>query len=245
MKIKSNFMKMLLIAKSNARTLINNRSNNFKISYSQCGEDLIIRQLFNDLGISSIAYVDIGAHHPTYLSNTYLFYADGSSGVCVEPDPVLFRFFIEDRPRDINLNCGVGPISGEADFYVMNTATLNTFSAEEANRYASSGKNYIRYVRKIMIKHINEIFSDNFRISPNLVSIDIEGWDLMVLKSFDFKKYRPEVFCIETLSYTDDKSEKKLTEIIELMHANDYLTYADTYINTIFVDRASWENRPS
>ncbi len=65
----------------------------------------------------------------------------------------------------------------------------------------------------------------------------------MILQNFDFETYRPAVFCVETLTYTEDKSERKLTEIIELMHANGYLTYADTYINTVFVDAAAWKRR--
>ena len=44
-------------------------------SFSQEGEDLILKRLFdhlkpNDKGF----YIDIGAHHPVRFSNTYLFY---------------------------------------------------------------------------------------------------------------------------------------------------------------------------
>jgi FkbM family methyltransferase len=225
------------------RQLQRNHSENFKISYSQCGEDIILRQLLMALGISKVSYLDIGAHHPTYLSNTYLFYENGDNGVCVEPDPSLFRAFGKKRPRDIHLNCGVGVVPGEADFFVMSTSTLNTFSKEEAERYQSYGQQRIMKTIRIELETINEIIRQNFEKSPNLISLDVEGLDYLILQNFDFKKYRPEVFCLETLSYTEDKSERKLTEIIELMHANDYLTYADTYINTIFVDTAAWNNR--
>lgn len=97
---------------------------------------------------------------------------------------------------------------------------------------------------KIELKVINEILEKYFERCPNLVSLDVEGMDYEILDSFDFRKYRPDVFCLETLSYNEDKSERKLTEIIDLMHENDYLTYADTYVNTIFVDKAAWDGRP-
>jgi FkbM family methyltransferase len=197
-----------------------------------------------DLGLEDFRYLDIGAHHPTYLSNTYFFYHQGASGVCVEPDPSLFQEFPRLRPRDIHINCGVGLVSGFADFFVMSTPTLNTFSIEEATRYAASGNYYIKTQKKIEIQCVNNLIENNFTSCPNLVSLDIEGWDLIVLRNFNFRRYRPEIFCIETLSYTEDNSERKLTEIIEFMHQNNYMTYADTYINTIFVDRTSWENRP-
>jgi len=221
-----------------------NYSENFKISYSQCGEDLILQHLFTVLGISNVSYLDVGAHHPTYLSNTYLFYENGGSGVCVEPDPALFEAFGKKRPRDVHLNCGVGiTTTGDADFFVMSTTTLNTFSKEEAERYQSYGHQRIMKTIKIKLETINEIIRQNFEKSPHLVSLDVEGFDYAIVQNFDFSKYRPEVFCLETLTYTEDKSERKLTEIIDLMHENDYLTYADTYINTIFVDKSAWKNR--
>ena len=94
------------------------------------------------------------------------------------------------------------------------------------------------------MKTVNEIIEHNFEKCPNLISLDIEGMDYLILQNFDFKKYRPEVFCVETLTYAEDKSERKLVEIIELMRINGYFSYADTYVNTIFVDNAAWNNRP-
>jgi hypothetical protein len=41
-------------------------------SYSQEGEDLILRRIFNGQGAGF--FVDVGAHHPKRYSNTYYFY---------------------------------------------------------------------------------------------------------------------------------------------------------------------------
>jgi len=48
-----------------------------KISYSQCGEDLIISHIIKSLSIQTPTYIDVGAHHPFYLSNTAYFYNGG------------------------------------------------------------------------------------------------------------------------------------------------------------------------
>ena len=225
------------------RQILRNISDNKKISYSQCGEDLIVRHLLNVLGISNIRYLDIGAHHPQYLSNSYLFYVNGDRGVCVEPDPALLREFVVQRPGDINMNCGVGALPGSAAFYVMSTSTLNTFSEEEAQRYQSYGTHQIVKTLSVELKTINEILGHAFPSCPHFVSLDVEGLDYVILNSLDFERFRPQVFCLETLSFTEDKTERKLTEIIDLMHSKGYMTYADTYINTIFVDKAAWEKR--
>jgi FkbM family methyltransferase len=216
-----------------------------KISYSQCGEDLIIRFIFEQLQIIHPTYIDIGAHHPFYISNTALFYEKGSRGVNIEPDPVLFKEIKKERSLDVCLNVGIGASIEEAvNFYVMSSSTLNTFSEDEAKRYVEYGNNTIKQIIKLPILTINEIISKYFNNkSPNLISLDVEGMDLIVIKSLDFSSYRPEVICVETLSYTEDKTEEKQKEIIEYIIKQGYILYADTYINSVFVERGKWENR--
>lgn len=107
-----------------------------RISYSQTGEDLIVESVFTALGIPRPSYLDIGAHDPVYLSNTYIFYRKGCRGVCVEADTALHRKIARKRPGDVCLNIGIGASGeGTAPFYIMSSPTLNTFSREEAERY--------------------------------------------------------------------------------------------------------------
>lgn len=214
-----------------------------RVSYAQCGEDLIIDFLFSTLKPERVRYLDIGAHHPTHLSNTYFFYERGANGVCVEPDAALAQAFAKARPRDRCLNIGIGPQDGVADFFHMTTSTLNTFSREQAERYRSYGNQRIERVARVPIRNINAVIGENFDGAPELVSLDVEGLDLAVLQSLDFSRYRPLVFCVETLSYTENQTERKLDEIISWMKRQGYMLYADTYINSIFVDGGVWRKR--
>jgi FkbM family methyltransferase len=216
-----------------------------RISYSQAGEDLIVQGLMESLRIEQPSYLDIGAHHPTHMNNTYLFYLKGSRGVCIEPDPEMFALLKSKRPRDKCLNLGVGPKSEEAsDFYVMSTKSLSTFSKADAERYQSYGKQKIRQVLRIPIVSINELFQRHLDKCPDFLSIDVEGTELQILRALDFSKFRPPVFCIETLTYTEDKTEEKLVDLIEYLKMRSYLPYADTYVNTVFVDVERWQKRP-
>ena len=215
----------------------------FKKSYAQCGEDLIVDHLIKIIGVKEPYYLDLGAHHPTYLSNSYYFYEKGFTGVCVDADPSLISAFEKIRQRDLILNLGVGIEKSVLDFYLMSSKTLNTFSKAEAERYVSYGNQQIEKVIKVEVETVNSIIKKHCKRVPNLISLDVEGLDFMILQSFDFDQFRPEIFCIETLSYTEDKTERKLTEIIELMNQKGYMVYADTYINTIFVDKNIWANR--
>jgi FkbM family methyltransferase len=215
-----------------------------KISYAQSGEDLIVKCIFESLRTLKPSYLDIGAHDPKLLSNTFLFYKLGAHGVCVEPDPTIFSKLKRARPRDVCLNVGVGTDPAEtADFYVMTARTLNTFSKEVAERYQSYGTFKIERVIPIPILSVNEIIRRYCKTPPQLISIDVEGLELPILRSLDFENMRPAVLCIETLTYTEDKTEHKLEDTIDFVRGQGYFLYADTYINSIFVDESIWQAR--
>lgn len=213
----------------------------YRKSWSQCGEDLIMRYLFDLLRIARPSYIDIGAHHPWYYNNTYLFYRQGARGVNVEPDPSLYAGLRKGRPRDVNLNIGIGPREAEMDFYVMSSRTLNTFSAIEARKYVEQQGLRIVATRRIKVRTFAQAVDTHMGRTPDLVSVDVEGLDLDLLRSIDFSRYRPHVFCVETISYAQgDGSGIKSAEIHALMIGNGYKLYADTYINSIYVAESSW-----
>lgn len=221
-------------------------TRDYKRSYAQCGEDLIVSYVFGWLGVSKPSYLDLGAHHPTFLSNTYYFYLQRNYGVCVEPDPVYFQGFQKKRGRDVCLNVGVGTHSStEADFFLMSAPTLNTFSEEEARRFEAETSYTIVKKIKVPIICINEIVEKHFTDGPNFVSLDIEGLDIEILKAFDFQRWRPQVFCVETVVFSEQRAGAvKISDIIEFMQQRNYFVYADTYVNTIFVDKAAWLDQP-
>jgi FkbM family methyltransferase len=212
-------------------------------AYSQFGEDLIIAHLFSQCGISKPTYLDIGANEPRYISNTYFFYLRGSRGVLIEPNPYLYKKLKSARPGDTVLNTGIGFTEvAEADFYVFpNYANgLSTFSEKEARHWENTGmkglgKIPVEKVIRIPLVPVNKILEKYFAGSaPNLISLDVEGLDLEILKGLDFNKYQPEVICVETLGYDENQQGFKMNDIIEFMLTQHYGIYADTRVNTIF-----------
>lgn len=214
-----------------------------QLAYAQSGEDLIMARLFYKENITKPTYLDIGANHPSYISNTYYFYIRGSSGICIEPNPSLFKKFKKVRPLDTVLNIGVGVTEEqEADFYMFPDYAhgLSTFSRKEALYWQEVGMDKIgkinfEKVLKVPLLPVNTIIQRYFNVIPDFISIDIEGLDLEILQSIDFNLYRPLVFCVETLGYDANQKEYKKSEIIEYLIEKDYRVYADTGINTIFI----------
>jgi FkbM family methyltransferase len=217
-----------------------------KKSYSQSGEDLIIKFLFQILGIAKPSYIDIGAHHPFYLSNTALFYEAGSTGVNIEPDPGLISEFIKNRSHDINLNIGIGKKEGNADFYIISTPTLNTFSKTEAENYKKEGDYHIKEVINVPINTLHNVIEKHCGGKfPDLLSVDAEGVDEIIIKSIDYENNYPIIICVETLTFSETRNGKKNQELIDYITKNGYLIYADTNINTIFIKEEYWRNKTS
>ncbi|MEP6583549.1 MAG: FkbM family methyltransferase [Ginsengibacter sp.] len=213
-----------------------------QLTYAQCGEDLILASLFFKLSIDKPSYLDIGANHPSYISNTYYFYLRGSTGVCVEPNPYLSKKIRKLRKGDLVLNVGVGfDEQTEGDFYLFPKRAhgLSTFSKEEAEYWGSTGMKKVGKIQyekilRLPLININTIMEKYFRAIPDFISIDVEGLDLSILQSLDFNRYAPKVVIVETLKYDTDQNEYKNSKIIDFMVGKGYQPYADTHVNTIF-----------
>ncbi|MCK4914464.1 MAG: FkbM family methyltransferase [Planctomycetes bacterium] len=204
-----------------------------QISYSQCGEDLIIKFLFkNYLKIKNPSYIDIGAHLPFRYSNTAIFYASGSRGINIEPDMFLFEKLKKSRKKDINLNIGISDKQETLDFYIINNRTLNTFSLKETKNYKKQGY-HIKEIKQIKVEplgYVIERYANN--IFPDFLSLDAEGTDEIILKSIDYDCNYPKVICVETLDFS---TQIKRVEMCDFLESKGYIKYADTHINSIMV----------
>lgn len=216
-------------------------SNQYKKSYAQSGEDLIVKFIFEQLQFSNPGFLDIGAHHPFYLSNTALLYESGSRGINIEPDPTLISDFYKYRDGDINLNIGISDTNGHADFFIMNVKTLNTFSRTEAEGFSKEGNYFIEDVKQIPIKTISMVLNELKLTSfPEFMSIDAEGMDNVIVNGIDFENNYPLVICIETLTFSTSRKGVKNESLIRYLISKNYFLYADTHINSIFVHRSVW-----
>lgn len=214
-------------------------------SFSQAGEDCIIDFLLSQVGISEPKYLELGVYHPTSASNTYRFYKNGANGVLVEADKTLIPEIKKIRNRDIVLNVGVGDGElVESEFYIFEEPAHNTFSKSEAEYREQNGSYKIIDVVKVKLKTVNEIISENFKSTyPDILSIDIEGLDLSVLKSLNFERFPIPIICAETCKYSENHIKPKDLSIIDFMLSRGYFVYADTYINTIFVNKEWFEKK--
>lgn len=218
------------------------KDNDVEKSYSQAGEDIIVNFLLNysDSKTRCRSYLDIGCNHYKKLNNTYSLYLKGIRGVLVEANPKFIDELRNNRPDDIILNVGVGDVTGDKiPFYIMNGDGLSSFSLETVQKVMSEAK-WLEIVETIdvPVMTFNDIIEKYYDEVPTVVSIDIEGEELKVLRSIDMESYRPYLYIIETVEYkTKIVSGNKRIDIIDFMENNDYYEYAFTGVNSIFVDK--------
>lgn len=214
-----------------------------RTSYSQCGEDLLVVMALSLIkGNVPFSYLDIGANDPYLLSNTALLYKKRGHGFLVEPNPELAKRLKYGRGnRDQVLQCGVSfSDEDESELFIMDAHVLSTFSKEEAYRYVSLGHRISSTVRVPMM-NINDILIMTGGV--DFMNLDVEGVDEKILRIIDWNRHRPVCICVETITYETSKEPKKLQGLIDFMIAQEYMVFADTFINTIFVDRRKWRQR--
>lgn len=216
----------------------------YERSYSQSGEDVIIKFIFQCLGIHRPTYIDIGANHPFTLNNTALFYRNGSRGINIEPNPELFGLLKKYREHDVNLNIGIAHEKGVMDFYIMSAPTMSTFSLAESEMLKKETSISVNRVIKTKTDTLAHVLNDYAQGTfPDFLSLDVEGLEEAIIESIDDHHSFPKVICIETLTYTENNTETKEQHLIDTILDKGYILFADTYINSIFVKQELWKNR--
>lgn len=194
-------------------------------SYAQHGDDFMVLNLFKLLGIPKPSYLDLGAHHPTNISNTRLLYERGSRGVNVEANPNLIEAFRKERPEDRNINVGVGPVAGQASFFMYSDSSgRNTFSRAEME--SMRGLMTVSKEMVLPIVTLTTILNDYFGTFPDFISCDIEGLDFDVLSSANLTL--GSVVCVET-------RVQETARMTAMMDRKGYFLYCRMGENLFFV----------
>lgn len=183
------------------------------VSYSQQGEDILICGLFKMLGVDCPTYLDLGAHHPTIISNTRLLYERGSAGVNIEANSLLIDAFKLERPRDVTLCLGVSALPGEMTLYMYSdTSGRNTMS--EAEVLSLKGRLHVHREIRVQTKSLDQIVFEHCEGKfPDFLNCDIEGLDVSVLESSRLiakLSSAPMVICVECHTAEDRQQMKRV-----------------------------------
>lgn len=171
-------------------------------SYAGNFEDVILARVFEEQ--TKGFYVDVGAHHPVFASNTYHFYRQGWNGINIEPSK-SFEAFPHQRTRDVNLNIAVSDSNATLEFEECEALlAISQLSASdpESQTLEHLSRNTVPVQAKTLVSVLDDHLPQSLAI--DFMSVDVEGHERAVLASNDWNKYRPRVLCVEaTLPFTN------------------------------------------
>jgi FkbM family methyltransferase len=199
-----------------------------KLSYSQYSEDLIIQSYFPRGKING-RYVDVGCHHPRRGSNTYGLYKKGWSGILIDLEDCKVKANKLARRRDQVILAAVSDREEWLDIYSDKKYSTNTTIKRQDNQ---DGK---MLIGSIKTQTLTKILTENqFPDRFELLSIDVEGVDLEVLKGLDLKIYQPKVICIENWSALTSIDAVLTSETHQYLINQNYQLVALTGLSTIY-----------
>lgn len=205
---------------------------------------LVHRRFFSaqDSGV----FVEVGAARPDFLSIGAMYRRQGWTVLSIEPNPDFCELHRERGYEVLEYACGDHD-EDDVDFCVVDShgmqweggeisyESLSSLAIKESYAHLSSGAD-VRKI-KVNLRRLNTILEkhapDIGRI--DMLTVDVEGWELEVLDGLDFQRYRPRVLVIENI-FRDKKYRK-------YMQAKDYKLWRCVWPNDIYASHgvAFWE----
>jgi FkbM family methyltransferase len=169
-------------------------------SYSQCGQDTKLLQLFGD---KKGFFVDVGAHDGVTLSNTKLLEENGWKGICVEPIPEVFEQLSKNRKCKCIHGCVSKLEQDEVSFCrvrgysEMLSGIVDLYDErhkqrilQECNRHGST-----RELIKIPNWSLAKILADVAHV--DVLCVDVEGAEHSVIQTADFNRTQIDYILVE------------------------------------------------
>lgn len=184
-------------------------------------------KIANRIGIRDGVFIEVGAHDGIIQSNTKLleeFY--GWTGVLVEPSSVLYKRLVNNRPHSHCFQCALSsPEENNTYLYGDFDGSLMA-SMRGDRRYRVTNE-------RVLVRSLQSILDELNLTHIDFFSLDVEGYELNVLKGIDFNRTQFEYVLIEIYNHF-------FSDIVEFMQLKGY-QLIDNFSNYNPQDNPSWD----
>lgn len=179
--------------------------------YSRASAYEIDRKLENYLPDQGF-FIEAGAHDGFFESNTYyLEKFKNWSGLLVEPIPELYKECIRQRPNAEVFKCALVSSDYSDSELKMISADTMSFVKRETKSQDKRLKLAEAWVKTneitVPARTLTSILDELEVSTVDFLSLDVEGYEITVLKGLDFMKYRPKYILIEFFLNESEKEE--------------------------------------
>jgi FkbM family methyltransferase len=171
--------------------------------YGQNGQDKwVVEKIFKHR--RNGFFVDIGANDGIHISNSYYLERQlGWSGICVEPMPQVFAQLGQNRKCICVQGC-VAAQDGEAEFLEVEGNEMLSGLASTLNQ--THRERIIGHrIKKLKLPcfRLDTLLRQHKVTQVDFMSIDTEGSEMEILRSFDWKGIQINVLCVENTYHGD------------------------------------------
>jgi len=186
-----------------------------KIKYfGQNGEDCVLWSLFKRDHIGT--FVDIGALDGMRFSNTYSFELAGWSGICVEAHPTYIPYIKKNRPKANIFHAAASNKDAPSTIFFTNKfGSLSTLDGSMGKYFSKRfGKWFLGHKKvKVPMRTVDTMLKVAGITKVDVVSVDVEGTEIDVLKGFSLAIYKPEILVLEALDKNREQQQHEYMRI--------------------------------
>lgn len=177
--------------------------------------DKVIKEKFFPQ-LSNGILVEVGAAHPELLSFSKYFRDEGWRCISIEPNP----FFVNQhrlKGHEIYQYACADYNQDNADFEISIGAheeytglTYESFSSIKIKQdyINKDGEPPNRSNIKVNIRTLNHILTEiNLQQDIDILIVDVEGWELEVVKGLSLQKYKPKIIILENYLHKKEYNE--------------------------------------
>ena len=180
--------------------------------------------------------VEVGAFDGIHFSNSYSLENIGWRSLCMEPTPAMYKKLVANRPKAKCFNVAVvgDEDISQIDFLSEELGLLSGVNIDVEDvklRYKRRGLKFKEPEKiKVNAKTLNSIFSQ-LKINTgeiDCITIDVEGFEMDVLRGFDLNSFKPQLIIIEANTPAHEN------EIIAYLEQNNYILSTTLGVNLVF-----------
>ena len=204
-------------------------------TYSQYGQDVVIRKFFRVVRPRVHFFVDVGAFDGVTYSNTRSLFEEGWSGLCFEPTrrnyERLAALYMGTRVRTLPL--AVSDHEGTAELHVATIpghedygSDVSSLSQHETQRWPE----YHWHAESVRVTTLTKALDDQGITGFDCLCVDTEGEDLNVLRGLDLCRFRPSLIVVE-------HGTEHRRDLRSLLSQYGYVLWLDNGVDLFMVER--------